>query len=203
VASAVVPGVDVLLENFTSVADWTGGTITSVAGGRSGNAGQLAGSGGVVYGSAFATEDATITVGVALKVSSLAAARPFLSVASDSSVTIHDTLRVNADGSLSVLLGSTGGVPFGTTAAGLIAVGTWYYVETQIRLHDTAGTVVVRLGGATVLNLAGVDTKNSGTKAVFDGVRLVGGGSGAVHLFDDLYVTMGAGAAFKGDTTVP
>jgi hypothetical protein len=180
-ASGVVPaaGVDVLLENFTSVTDWGAG-ISSVAGGRTGNAGQVSGSNTAAYTIPAPNESAVLTVGFAYKVNTLAAARTFLTLASDSGVANHTTFQVNTDGSLVARLGSAVGTALGTTAAGLITINT-----------------------TTVLDLAGIDTKFGGTKTVFDTVRLAGGGSGATSNFDDLYLTVGAGAAFKGDITVP
>jgi hypothetical protein len=203
-ASGVVvsAGVDVLLENFTSVADWGAG-ISSVAGGRTGNAGQVSGSSTAAYTIGAPNESAVLTIGFAYKVNTLAAARTFLTLASDSGVANHTTFQVNTDGSLVARLGSAVGTALGTTAAGLITINTWYYLEAQVVLHDTTGTLKLRLNGTTVLDLAGIDTKFGGTKTVFDTVRLAGGGSGATSNFDDLYITTGPGAPFKGDITVP
>jgi hypothetical protein len=193
---------DVLLENFTSVTDWGAG-ISSVAGGRTGNAGQVSGSNTAAYTIPAPNESAVLTVGFAYKVNTLAAARTFLTLASDSGVANHTTFQVNTDGSLVARLGSAVGTALGTTAAGLITINTWYYLEAQVVLHDTTGTLKLRLNGTTVLDLAGIDTKFGGTKTVFDTVRLAGGGSGATSNFDDLYITTGPGAPFKGDITVP
>jgi hypothetical protein len=200
-AKWIPAGTDVLLENFTSVADWTG-SITSVAGGRTGNAGRVSGSGIAAFTIPAINENATATVGFAWQVSTLAATRNIIQLASDTAATIHDTVLVNTNGSLSARLGAAG-TTHGTTAAGLVVINTWYYIEVQVVLHDTTGQIKVRLNGTEVLNVANTDTKNGGTKTVFDSIRLFAGGSGSVALFDDLYITTGAGAPFKGDTTIP
>src|SRR5439155_2772463 len=99
---------------------------------------------------------------------------------SDAGATFHVTLRVSTDGSLSVLRGpATGGVIAGPTAAGLVAVNTWVFLELQATLSDTVGTAVVRINGTQVINATGLDTKNAGTKTVFDSVDLVPPGTSA------------------------
>jgi len=202
-ASAVVAaGTDVLLENFTSVTDWTGG-MTSVAGGRSGNAGQLTGSNVAAFTLGAANESATVAVGLAHKLSSIAVINTVLGLTSDTNATIHTTVAVNTSGALVVLRGSAGGFALYTSAAGLIAVNTWNYIELKATLHDTAGAIELRLNGTSLSGpMTGLDTKNAGTKAVYDTLRLTNS-SGVTSLFDDLYLTVGASAAFKGDITVP
>jgi hypothetical protein len=204
-ASAVhIPagGTDILLENFTSVADWSAG-ISSVAGGRTGNAGQVSGSSNATFTIPALNEDATVTVGFAYKVNTLAAARLFLQLLSDTNTLTHETFQVLTTGAITARAGGVAGALLGTTATGLIVINTWAYIETQVRLHDTTGAIIVRVNGTERLNVSNVDTKIGGTKTVFDTVKLAGGGSGATSLYDDLYITMGAGAPFKGDITVP
>jgi hypothetical protein len=202
-ASAVVvsSGVDVLLENFTSVAEWGAG-ITSVAGGRTGNAGQISGTTEALYTIPAANESDVLTVGFAYRISSLSASRPFLILRSDTAAVAHDTIRVTTAGAIEALLGGTTGGIIGSSATGLIAINTWYYIECQVTLHDTAGAVTVRRNGSNVLSLSGVDTKLAGTKTVFDTIGLRSSSS-TTSLFDDLYITTGSGGTFKGDITIP
>jgi len=198
----VSSGVDVLLENFTSVADWSG-SMTSVTGGRTGNMGQLTGTLTAQFTIPAPDESADLTVGLAYKNTSLAAARLFLQFASDTATINHLTFQVATTGALVARFGGIAGAILGTTATGLITINTWYYIEAQATLHDTAGTVKLRVNGATVLDLNSIDTKAGGTKAVFDTVRIANGGAGSTSNFEDMYITTGAGAPFKGDITVP
>lgn len=202
-ASSVVTAscTDVLREPFDNLAAWTG-FLSSVTGGRTGNMGQLTGASTGAYTIPAAAENATITIGFAFKVSSIAAARVFLYLNSDSNGLHHETFSVTTTGAIEVRRGNVAGTVLGTSASGLIAINTWNYFEAQVLMHDTAGTVIVRLNGTQIINLTGVDTKAAGTKAVYDSVELSAGGSGTTHNFDDLYLSSGAGCSFKGDQTV-
>jgi hypothetical protein len=194
---------DVLTEDFTSVSEWSATGITSVAGGRTGNAGSISGSSTSQFTIPALNEGATVTLGFAFKTSTLAAARTFLQLASDAGATNHTTVQANIDGSVVVRLGGTAGTALGTTTVGLIAANVWNYVEIQVTLHDTAGSMKFRLNGTELLSVGPVDTKLSGTKTVFDTIRLSGGGSGATAMYDDLYLSTGASCAFKGDPNLP
>ena len=82
--------------------------------------------------------------------------------------------------------GNAGGTVLGTTATGLIAINTWYYIELQVVLSDTVGVVNLTIDGTSRLALTSQDTKNAGTKTVFDTMSLVGI-TGVTAKFDDLY----------------
>lgn len=59
----------------------------------------------------------------------------------------------------------------GTTLAtitGAYVAGQWHYLECRVKLHDTLGTVRIKIDGVEKVNLTGQDTKNGGTKSVFD-----------------------------------
>jgi len=117
---------------------------------------------------------------------------------SDAGTTMHTTLGWNTDGRLQVFRGthlSGGGTSLGSSAVGLISDQTWYHVAFKVLLHDSAGTIDVELDGVNVLTLTGQDTKNGGTKTVFDTFWVRGcqtGGSAAIH-FDDIYVANALG----------
>lgn len=155
-----------------------------------------------------AQEHATITVGLALfRVSALLG--EVMVLASDGAAARHITLRANADGSLAVLRGV---VTLGTTAPGAVSIGGWNFVELQVTMSDTVGVVTVRVNNVIVLNLTGQDTKNGGSKVVFDSVILAmanledsNNTSGQTHHYDDIYVVNGAGTTnngFLGDLRV-
>ena len=84
----------------------------------------------------------------------------------------------------------------------MVTAGTWYYVEIQAKLHDSTGFVIVRVNGVEVINASTLDTKDGGTKTVYDRVSMAMF-DGRVNQYDDLYITTGAGAPFKGSITIP
>jgi hypothetical protein len=199
-ASSVVTGVDELLENFTSVAEWTGAAITSVAGGRTGNAGNLSGSSNGTYAITAPNQGSYATVGFAFKTSNIVTiVRPLFSFR-DGSANDQITLRTETTGALTILSGTA--VVLGTSAAGLIAAATWNYVEVQTFIHATLGSVVVRVNGTSVITLTGVNTQSVAANTVAQ-LFLRGPGTGQSTQFDDLYLTMGPGATFKGSITIP
>jgi len=129
-----------------------------------------------------------------------ATAVSILSLNSDAAATQHTVVRLNVDGSISVMRAST--VLF-TTATGLVAPNVWYYLELQVRLHDTLGVAALRLNGAAVGSQAGGDTKNAGTKTVYDTATWAGGTSSTVDI-DDIYFALASTTpdAFLGNLTV-
>jgi hypothetical protein len=89
-----------------------------------------------------------------------------------------------------------------------LVYGTWYYIEIKVVIHDTAGSVELRINGATVASASGVDTRNGGT-GVVNGFQFGAGHGGSSQRtnanFCDLYVCDGSGAinnSFLGDCKV-
>ena len=119
----------------------------------------------------------------------------------------HVQLVQNADRSLSVYRGSgtlvgTSGVLLGTSSQ--MPLDTqFHYVEFMATLSATVGTVDVRVDGVSVLSLTNQNTKNGGTKTVFD--RLNFHPCEVNTSYDDLYLINGAGTlnnTFLGDSNV-
>lgn len=177
------------------------GGVSIVGGGRTGNGAQSGGTAIAEYTIFPALEDATLTFGFAFQVSTIAANRMICQTLTDAGSSIMNTVTVNTDGSLSVRRGTTSGIVLGTTATGLIAINTWHYVELQILLSATVGTVTLRLDGSSVLTLTGQNTKAGSTKTVYDTFRL-GSATGGNNLYDDVYLKVGAGETFNGSITV-
>lgn len=117
---------------------------------------------------------------------------------SDAGATAHISIVYNtAAGLIEARLGAGNGALLGSAVACPLA-DSYYYIETRVVLHDTAGEVEVRVDGEVLINLSGIDTKNGGTKTVIDRVMWGRGSvasSGASH-YDDLYV-------LKVDATTP
>lgn len=172
---------------------------------RSGGAGNAS---SVTKNLAPAQEHATLILGFAIELnpSLPTASRGLVAFRSDAGATYHVQLCINPGGLLSVRRGDEAGTLLGTEATPSFPVpATFHYVEMKALLSDTVGTVEVRVDGRAtpVINLTNQDTKNAGTKAVFDGV-IFGGGGGSFDM-DDIYICNGAGAInndFLGDVRI-
>lgn len=95
----------------------------------------------------------------------------------------------------------------GASAAGVLTVNTWHYIEVYLKCHDTLGEVIVRVDGNVVIDLSGspsaVDT-NGGT-GFTNWLYLGGIKNFADVLYDDLYICSPAGTrnnGFLGDVRV-
>ena len=183
------------LEPFESLA-WWGSLVTATiaAGGRNGNCAQIGPSGSAVY--PLPIESDTVTWGFAWKVPSVGAVRYMVNMGSDAAGTNHVTFVMNAAGAIEPRRGverrrrdrdHRGDRADHRQHLALHRV--------PVKLHDTTGTIIVRVNGTERMNVTAVDTKNVGTKTVFDYVAL-GSQSTIISLFDDLYVKTGAGETF-------
>lgn len=192
-------GTDVLMEPFNNLTAWTAVGGATIVAGRTGNGAQVTNSGTTLsYNIPSGPQSDTITVGFAIKNSHLGP-HDILYLRSDAGATEHDKVTIDAAGKLIFARTST---TLATSAATIFATGAFRYVEVQVKLHDTAGTAIVRVDGTEVINITGVDTKNAGTKTVYDQIQFAMF-DGRVDVIDDLYITTGAGAAFKGSITIP
>lgn len=118
--------------------------------------------------------------------------------------TLHVTIATLPDGSIRAYRGNTStGTVLGTSAPGVITAATYIHIEAEVVIHDSTGSVQVRLNGNTtpVLNLTNVDTRNAGTSGVVSLFQLDGlvGGGGSVDICDFITRT---GAGFLGDKRV-
>jgi hypothetical protein len=129
----------------------------------------------------------TMTVGFNVRWSVLPAgvAATFIEWRSDTGATIHDELRVQNTGALRFF---RSGTLLAQSADGIVAINTWYYIEASVKLSDTVGTVNIKVNGTSVASAGPVDTKNAGTKTVFDQFQIHGMGSTGVFLVDDVYI---------------
>lgn len=117
--------------------------------------------------------------------------------------TEHVNIRLNVDGSITAnwqggsASSAAGAVPAFTTQAN--------YIELGVVIHDTTGSMVVKVNGTTVLNLTNKDTKGSAnayaTRVAIQ--PLCGDGQGV--LLDDFYVCDNTGTEannFLGDIRI-
>ena len=75
----------------------------------------------------------------------------------------------------------------GTSAPGTCLHAVWYYLTIDATIHPTAGSVLVTLDGVTILNLTGVNTRNTATSRVNE-VNLTSGNNSGFQ-FCDWYIT--------------
>lgn len=83
--------------------------------------------------------------------------------------------------------------------------GVWHYYEFKVTVDDVAGSVEVRRDGVSIINVAGVDTRNAGTTANVHTIRFGQNGNNNVGSLDDIYVLKqdGVGAVnFLGEVEV-
>lgn len=193
--------VDVLSEPFNSLSAWSivSGTPVWVDGVTGPGVSVSGGLNGIAYTIPGANESDYLTFGVAFKVSAFSASPSFIELRADAGGTQHNRIGVGSTGTLFLTRGPSTVIAT-TASSGLIVADTWYYLEVQIRLHDTAGSVIMNLNGTEVLNATSLDTRVAGTDAVYDTLRLLSGAVTATY--DNFYLTTGAGAAFKGVQTI-
>lgn len=123
----------------------------------------------------------------------------------DGATVPHLSLYLASDGSLSLYRGTSAGTLLETSAAGLIVLTTWYYIEVYGLIDNATGAYDVLINGASVMADSGIDTRNGGTNAL---VSCVGGSriqSGANSLYDDMYAVTGDGVdatGFQGEISI-
>jgi hypothetical protein len=155
-----------------------------------------------------ANEHATLIVGAAFRRIGTPGSHWLFDLCSDTGGTQHLVLQIDATGKLTVRRGSqVSGTILGTeSGASFSVLNTWHYVELKALLSDTVGTIEVRIDGNTtpVILLTAQDTKNAGTKTVFDSVAPAQDQSAGFHM-DDFYICNGAGSVnndFLGDIKI-
>ena len=119
----------------------------------------------------------------------------------------HICLSINSTGQIEVRRGSYDGTVIGTTAI-VAPVGTWYWLQVKVVIHDTTGSVEIRdASGTVILNLTGQDTRNGGTSGVCDtiGIGPCDHYGGHEIYMDDLHVWDSTGSicnTFTNDTRI-
>lgn len=135
----------------------------------------------------------SIGVGVALRYATMPSANTVHAVISfRSGSTYTFGLRVTTTGAIEAyrMTSVSAGVSLGVTAPNVIVGGTWHYVEVGVSIHDSTGTVTVKVDGVAVLTLTGQDTNNGVTTVDTVVLGYPGGISTSLGTLqiDDLYV---------------
>jgi hypothetical protein len=137
----------------------------------------------------FSTVDATVTLGVAINIPSIANSAMFIALYDNSTLGVY--LSVSPTG---VLTASYNGGSV-SSSAGVFLAGNWYHVELQCTCDASAGSILVRLNGRTVIDESDLNTK-IGSNSYHNGFALVRGGAYGNDIYcDDLYFLDSTGSA--------
>jgi len=108
-------------------------------------------------------------------------------------------LFANGSWGMTLYLDGTGGMHIRTAPGGVLGTcgftfkqDKWYWIEWKVYVDNSAGTVEVRVGGNTVLNLTGVDTQHT----AYNYLNQINfkDNTGAYAFIDDVYVCDGSGS---------
>lgn len=116
--------------------------------------------------------------------------------------TEHLRLRLNTDGTISVL---RGGSTVLSTSVTPVTFGSFFYLEWKFTINDTTGSYDVRFNGASITSGTGADTRN-GANSTANQIQFRGASTpGGNYDIDDVYICDGTGSAnndFLGDVRV-
>lgn len=117
-------------------------------------------------------------------------------------VTRHIYLKLsNGDFSIKVNRGTT--VLF-TSSSGVIPFNSWFFLEFKVTIHDTAGTVQVRVDGVDVINETSVDTRNGGSDGLIDRIEFGSAENNSIQLrVCDIHLINEQGSAPLNDLIGP
>lgn len=149
--------------------------------------------------------DTNVTLGFSVTASALGSAGIPLCAIADAG-TPQITLVMNSDGTLGVKRGTSSGTVLGTSSA-VLSAGVAAHLQLKVLIHNSAGTVDLRMNNVSILSLSGLDTQNTGNTSwnqVYLGAcDTVWSSTGTINLdFDDLWVLDGTGSintGFQGD----
>lgn len=125
----------------------------------------------------------SIGVGFAFKTATVGVEQIF--AFNNTNVTRHVGMQLTATGAITVTGGA--GTVLGTSANNVIVGGVWHYIEFGTDIHDSTGTIIVKVDGVSIFNLSGLDTRNGATTTV-DTLSVCAEGGLILMSFDDLYV---------------
>jgi hypothetical protein len=88
------------------------------------------------------------------------------------------------------------GTVLGTCAMSPMVANQWYHFQMKVVVHDTTGSVEVRLNGAVVFSATNIDTRNGGVVGTID---TIGWRGDFTAYFDDMWID---NSAFLGDCKI-
>jgi len=108
---------------------------------------------------------------------------PFIKIMDESDAI---QVRVHMNSSFGFVVYNGAGTLLGSSASSVYQNSRWHYFEVKTVIHDTTGSVEIRLDEATILNLTSKDTKYGSAYA--DRFKLYGINGIAYNIWDDFYV---------------
>jgi hypothetical protein len=121
----------------------------------------------------------------------------------DPSTGTQCAFSINSGGTMTAWRGTFLSTSLGTTANTVtISENVWIYLEFQVFISSTVGTISVQMNGTNVLNLTGQNT-NGGTGVNINSIVV---GSNYSAYYQDFYVTNNSGTynkGFLGDVQMP
>lgn len=188
--------------SLTQYPKWVlSGGFSKVAGQVSGSAAQAAGSGYLVYSDA--TPRQTWIMGCRFKTGNAmtGSGGSILLALCDASASPTSAgqygIWINNSGKLEARAGYGGAIQ-GTSSITLVN-SSWYYIEAKIKIHSSTGSVEVRVGGSTEINVSGINTQNSANATATYCNFFATSSQGAALIFDDVYVSDTTGSAPHND----
>lgn len=147
----------------------------------------------------------TIIVGFAFRFTATQTASPTLVIFKEGS-TSHVDVRLDDTHRLYV---TRNGTTIASPAGNPLTLNTWNYLEFKATIHDTTGSVEVKVNGISTVSASNVDTRNGGT-GLLSTVTLGGSGRSsdggtAGFQYDDIYICDTSGTTnndFLGDVRV-
>jgi hypothetical protein len=147
-----------------------------------------------------------VVVGMAIKLGHGAGALPWR-IEMREGGTAHLSIQMDGASRLEFRRG-VGGTVMGTTTSPLVN-GSYVHLAFRLKVHDTTGTLIVKVNDATEISLSGIDTRNGGAAGLLDSIVFISGQitfEGAWNMqYDDLYICDVVGtlnADFRGDAKV-
>lgn len=137
----------------------SGGLTISAGTGRSGGNSLRGSSNGQSVTKNIGSNQGTFYIAFGLQLNSLAVSGSPTIYNFNDAGTIQDQLRVLSDGTIQAL--RAGSVSLGTSSPGAIVAGAYQHVEVLITISATVGVFQVWVNSVSVLNLTGINTKNT------------------------------------------
>jgi|DEB0MinimDraft_10_1074344.scaffolds.fasta_scaffold06501_2 hypothetical protein len=120
-----------------------------------------------------------------------------------SGTTTQGSLYVTASGAIQYRRGTT--TVLGTSS-GSLSAATWHYIELEVNVNDSTGTVLLKVDGVTEINLTSQDTRESTSDQSIDSARFFRNStSGSTTAFDDIVIGDDSGTdatSLLGDCTI-
>jgi hypothetical protein len=173
-------------------AKWINAGASMVAGRFGGQAVRVNNGGSIYVTRILPTGSSTMTIGIAVNYNALSGNLLSLIALMNANTTFMICLGLTGAGAIIVQRGGGSmyaGTTLGTTVNGVIVIGQWHYIELSVSIHDSTGTIGLKVDGVSRLSLTGQDTRN-GTPTTVDTIRLgATDGSSPRCDHDDMYVT--------------